>query len=167
MDNDFDRDEETKKCRKCRMDIPVDAEKCPYCRSSQKPVSGFKIFMWIILLALAGYLAWYGFTQYKINGVKSGYLSDYSTRVSVGKALDSFLGNPKWKYSKDKDGTEIISVTGECTYDNKPATATIQFSILEGGKYFSMTKMKINGNDLGLLSNLAFAALYNKALEGL
>ena len=158
-------EEETKRCRKCRMNIPVDAEKCPYCRSSQKLTSFGKVFLWIIIIAALAYGAWYGFTQYKINGVKNGYLSDFSNSVTVGKALDSFLGNSKWRYSKTSDGTEIVSVTGNCSYDDKPAEATIEFSILDSGKYFSMTKMKLNGNDLGLLSYIVFSALYEKALE--
>ena len=162
MEDDFET--ETKKCIKCRMDIPIDAEKCPYCRSSQKPKSTSKIIIWIIVIALLAYGAWFAFTQYKISGVKNGYLSDYSSTVTVGMALDSFLGNPKWKYGKGNDGTEVITVTGSCTYENKPAEATIQFSILSGGKYFSMTGMKLNGHDLGLLTNLVFAALYEKAL---
>ena len=147
------------------MHIPIDAEKCPYCRSSQKPKSTSKIIIWIIVIALLAYGAWFAFTQYKISGVKNGYLSDYSSTMTVGMALDSFLGNPKWKYGKGNDRTEVITVTGSCTYDNKPAEATIQFSILNGGKYFSMTGMKLNGQDLGLLTNLVFAALYEKALE--
>ena len=98
MEDDFET--ETKKCIKCRMDIPVDAEKCPYCRSNQKPKSTSRIIIWIIVIALLAYGAWFAFTQYKISGVKNGYLSDYSSTVTVGMALDSFLGNPKWKYGK-------------------------------------------------------------------
>lgn len=164
MDSEYNY-AETKKCIKCRMDIPVDAEKCPYCRSSQKPTSFGKVFLWIIIIAALAYGGWYAFTQYKISGVKNGYLSDYSKTVTVGTALDSFFGNPKWKYGKDSDGTEVVSVTGECTYNDQPAEATVQFSILDSGKRFIMSGMKINGQDLGLLSNLAFAALYEKALE--
>ena len=107
------------------MDIPIDAEKCPYCRSSQKPKSTSKIIIWIIVIALLAYGAWFAFTQYKISGVKNGYLSDYSSTVTVGMALDSFLGNPKWKYGKGNDRTEVITVTGSCTYDNKRSHDTV------------------------------------------
>ena len=151
--------------RKCRMTIPVDARKCPYCRSSQKPINFGSIFLWVIIIAALAYGAWYLFTQYKIKGVKDGYLSEYNSSVTIGKALDSFFGNPKWKYRRDRDGNEIVSVTGECTYADKPAEATIEFSILESGKYFKMSKMKLNGNDLGVLSDLTFALLYEKAIE--
>ena len=159
--------ERTKKCIKCRMDIPTDAVKCPYCRSSQNRSGASKVIVWIIIIALAAYGAWYAFSQYKINGVKNSYLTQYSNRVTIGKALDSFFGDPKWKYSRDKDGTETITVTGDCAYNDSPAEATIHFTLTDSGKYFTMSGMKINGKDLGLLSNLSFAALYEKALEGL
>ena len=164
MEDELDR-EETKKCRKCKMDIPVDAVKCPYCRSSQKPVSVSKILLWVLVLLAIAYGGWYAFNQYKISGVKKGYMTNLSSTVTVGDALDAFFSNPKWKYGKDSEGNEIVTVTGGCTYNDQPAEATIQFTFFDGGEYFSVTKMKINGNDLGLLSNLAFTALYEKALE--
>ncbi|MEA4863344.1 MAG: hypothetical protein VB042_08565 [Victivallaceae bacterium] len=47
---------ETKKCAKCQMDIPVKAEKCPYCQSEQVNMKnwgiGCGIFIVIVIIAV-------------------------------------------------------------------------------------------------------------------
>ena len=43
----------------------------------------------------------------EVMSVKGGYLSGYSTEVTVGDALDGFLSTPMWQYFQAESGEKI------------------------------------------------------------
>lgn len=79
------------------------------------------------------------------NVVKDAYLTQYSSSVTVGDALDDFLGDEKWKRFKGSDGKDFIECSGTCTCDGEDATAKIKF-LLEGDE-FTVYEVKIDGED--------------------
>jgi RNA polymerase subunit RPABC4/transcription elongation factor Spt4 len=53
-------DKQTKICNRCKMEIPIDAKTCPYCRSSQTHAGAFGClafvcFLLILLLKSCGW----------------------------------------------------------------------------------------------------------------
>lgn len=87
--------------------------------------------------------------------VRSAYLSQYSTQVTIEEAFENFFDKCKWeKY--DSEGYTNVAFTGVCEYAGQRADVRIIFKIT--GENFIVDRLDINGrtqSDLilyGLLS---------------
>jgi len=78
-----------------------------------------------------------------IQMVKNGYLFDYPG-TPVGKAIDHFLANPKWKTGTTTAGQHFVNVRGGMTYQGKPVNATIQFLVNQEAKRFEFYAFELN-----------------------
>ena len=97
----------------------------------------------------------------EVMSVKGGYLSGYSTEVTVGDALDGFLSTPMWQYFQAESGEKIVQCTGGCTYQEQNVEVKIQFQ-LNDDDTFELYTMAIND-----LPQNAFmiAAFFEKVYE--
>lgn len=95
----------------------------------------------------------------EVLSVKNGYLTDYSSTVTVGTAFDEFLSNPIWQYFDADTGEKVVQVNGTCTYNDKSVEVKVQF-ILNDDDTFKIHVLAINDieqNDLmlhGFLSKI-------------
>lgn len=79
-----------------------------------------------------------------ISQIKGSTLSDYSGKT-IGKAVDSFFGSPKWTVQWDKDQNEYVTITGGITYSGKDVTAALQFKVDKSNSYFEINALELNG----------------------
>lgn len=91
----------------------------------------------------------------EVMNVKDGYLPDYSTTVTVGTALDNFLGSPKWQYFENEDGSRVVQCEGKCTYDEAEVDVCIQF-LLNDDNTFDVGAMTMNELEQNALKTYAF-----------
>lgn len=98
----------------------------------------------------------------EVNGVKNGYLTAYSSTVTVGEALDSFLSNPRWSYFVAETGEKIVQCVGGCTYNDENIEAKVQFELNDDDTFQFMA---LAFNDMSQ-STLMAAAFFEKIYEG-
>lgn len=93
--------------------------------------------------------------------VKQGTM-DMEPNVQIGRAFDKFFTDGKWKSFVATDNSRIVEFTGKCTWNNKPATCTIQFSIT-GEARFALGTVSINNVDMNRVTS---RQIVDKALTG-
>lgn len=93
--------------------------------------------------------------------VKEGHLSAYPN-VSIGKAVDAFLSNPRWESLKGTDGNEYVNVRGGATLHNKPVQLLMQFRINRKANSFEINALE--ANDVPL-NGLMLLGLLNKIFQ--
>jgi len=80
--------------------------------------------------------------------VRTGYLNNHKEK-SVGDAVDTFFGNPKWWSGIGIDGQTkgkmLVNASGIITYMGKDVNATIQFLVDEEAKTFNLRSFELNG----------------------
>ena len=91
----------------------------------------------------------------EVLGVKNGYLSEYSTTVTVGDAIDGFLSTPMWQYFQADSGEKIVQCTGGCTYQEQNVEAKVQFQINDDDT-FKIYTIAFNDISQNLLVTAAF-----------
>ena len=79
-----------------------------------------------------------------ISIVKDGYLEGYK-QATLGKAIDNYLGSPKWESIVAEDGNTYVNVSGEGTYYEKPVTFAIQYKVDTKNQTFEYNAMEMNG----------------------
>ena len=79
----------------------------------------------------------------EVKSVKNSYLTSYSDKITVGKALDSFLGNPIWQYFESEDHQKVVQCNGTCQYNDKTVEAKIQF-LLNDDDTFEIHAISLN-----------------------
>lgn len=76
------------------------------------------------------------------DGVRNAYLSQYSDKVTIEEAFDSFFADGKWD-EYDAGGYSYVTYTGTCEYLGEPADARITFRITDD--WFVVNRLDING----------------------
>lgn len=89
--------------------------------------------------------------------VRNGYLTRYSSTVTVGEAFDSFFAHPQWSSTKNGD-TEYVIFTGQFLRDGEPADARITFDVR--GDSFSVSGIDVDGISLNVLGWPLLEAVY-------
>lgn len=64
---------------------------------------------------------------------------------SYGEAFDAFFASPHWKFFVSEEDEKVVEFTGDCTYQDAPVTACIQFIINEMDNTFEATWLDFNG----------------------
>ena len=93
--------------------------------------------------------------------VKGGYRSN-NPDVTYDKAFSSFFGTPRLRFFESEDGLDVVEFTGDCTYQDVPVKARIQFVVDEENGTFEAVYLAFNEVPQGAL---IMAALIEKALE--
>ena len=93
--------------------------------------------------------------------VKGGYRTD-NPNVTYEEAFTSFFGTPRWKYFEGEDGRDVVEFTGDCTYQEVPVKARIQFVVDEENGTFEATYLAFNEVPQDALT---LAAVISKAFE--
>ena len=75
--------------------------------------------------------------------VRNGYPSSHPS-VSYEQAFTTFFGSPQWKHFKAEDGREVVEFTGDCTYQDAPVKARIQFVVHEQQGTFETAYLAFN-----------------------
>lgn len=70
--------------------------------------------------------------------VKGEYRAD-APDVTYEDAFTSFFATPRWKYFESEDGQDVVEFTGDCTYQDVPVKARIQFVVDEENGIFGTT----------------------------
>ena len=91
--------------------------------------------------------------------VKQGHPNNYPNRT-YDQAFSNFFANPQWKYFKSDDHKDVVEFTGDCTYQNTPVKARIQFVVNEKAGTFETAYLAFNEVPQ---TNLLLAALIEKA----
>ena len=94
--------------------------------------------------------------------VKGGYRAD-NPNVTYEDAFTSFFGTPRWKYFESEDGQDVVEFTGDCTYQDVPVKARIQFVVDEENGTFEASYLAFNEVPQDALT---LAAVIAKAFEG-
>lgn len=97
----------------------------------------------------------------EVLGVKNGYLSEYSTKVTVGNALDGFLSTPMWQYFQADSGEKIVQCTGGCIYQEQNVEAKVQFQLNDNDTFEVYT---VAFNDISQ-NLLVISAFFEKIYE--
>lgn len=93
--------------------------------------------------------------------VKGGYQAD-NPDVTYDQAFSAFFSTPRWKYFESEDGQDVVEFTGDCTYQDVPVKARLQFVVDEEAGTFEATALAFNEVPQ---SNLIMLALITKAFE--
>lgn len=93
--------------------------------------------------------------------VKGGYRVD-DPSLTYEDAFSAFFGTPRWKYFKGEDGQDVVEFTGDCTYQNVPVKARIQFVVDEENGTFEAAYLAFNEVPQDALT---LAALIDKAFS--
>lgn len=75
--------------------------------------------------------------------VKNGYREN-NPDLTYEKAFSTFFGSPQWKYFKGDEGEDVVEFTGDCTYQDAPVKARIQFVVDEKQGTFEATYLAFN-----------------------
>lgn len=94
--------------------------------------------------------------------VKGGYRPD-DPDTTYEDAFTAFFGTPRWKYFESEDGQDVVEFTGDCTYQDVPVKARIQFVVDEENGTFEASYLAFNEVPQDALT---LAALLAKAFEG-
>ncbi len=93
--------------------------------------------------------------------VKGGYRVD-DPDLTYEDAFTAFFGTPRWKYFESEDGQDVVEFTGDCTYQDVPVKARIQFVVDEENGTFEATYLALNEVPQDALT---LAAVISKAFE--
>ena len=77
--------------------------------------------------------------------VKNGSLYDCPQKT-VGQMANDFMASPKWESLLAADGRTYVNLQGGITFDDRPATALIQFLVNQTSQTFELNALEINGN---------------------
>ena len=83
---------------------------------------------------------------------------------SYGEAFDAFFASPHWKFFVSEEDEKVVEFTGDCTYQDAPVTACIQFVIDEENSTFEAAWLDLNGVPQ---DTLTLNALITKAFDDL
>jgi hypothetical protein len=102
-------------------------------------------------------------TDPKVDLVKNGHLS-VNPNISIGKAVDGFMGNPRWESGTAQDGKEFVNVRGSIRYMEKEVEALLQFRITDRtAGAFEVRALEFNGVPQNHVTQIA---LIQKMYEG-
>lgn len=93
--------------------------------------------------------------------VKGGYRVD-NPDLTYEAAFSAFFGTPRWKYFQSEDGQDVVEFTGDCTYQDVPVKARIQFIVDEENGTFEAAYLALNEVPQNALT---LSALLEKAFE--
>jgi hypothetical protein len=99
-----------------------------------------------------------------VHAVRAGTLDAYPD-ITLGEALENFMSDAKWESGKANDGQTYVNIKGGILYQEKPATALVQFRLDTMGSRFEPNAFEING--LPQPNILMYHALVTKAYEEL
>ncbi len=94
--------------------------------------------------------------------VKNGYREN-NPDLTYDKAFSAFFGTPRWKYFEGDGGQNVVEFTGDCTYQDVPVKARLQFVVDEENGTFNAEYLAFNEVPQSLL---IMASLIEKAFEG-
>jgi hypothetical protein len=97
----------------------------------------------------------------EVKSVRDAYITQYSSTVTVGTAIDNFLGDPKWSYFVADTGEKIVQCVGKCTYNDETVEAKVQFLLNDDGTFGPYA---LALNDMSQ-DNLTFAMFMEKLYE--
>lgn len=83
---------------------------------------------------------------------------------SYGEAFDAFFAFPHWEFFVSEEDEKVVEFTGDCTYQDAPVTACIQFVIDEENSTFEAAWLDLNGVPQ---DTLTLNALITKAFDEL
>lgn len=80
--------------------------------------------------------------------VRQGYLSQYSSYVTIEEAFNNFFSNAKWSTYTSR-GYDYVLFSGNCYVFNESADVRIHFKIT--GEHFKVDSIEINETPVGIL----------------
>lgn len=98
-----------------------------------------------------------------IQMVVNGYRVE-DPEYSYGEAFDAFFAFPHWEFFVSEEDEKVVEFTGDCTYQDAPVTACIQFVIDEENSTFEAAWLDLNGVPQ---DTLTLNALITKAFDEL
>ena len=90
--------------------------------------------------------------------VRNAYLTQYSEKITIEGAFNSFFGSHKWRTYKEK-GCSYVIFTGSCIVMDKTSDVRITFKIT--GENFVVEELEVNGQEQSkLLLDILLARVY-------
>lgn len=112
---------------------------------SQPNIVELAIGVILLVAAVVGILLSVRTSDKYVQMVKSGTLNEYP-QMTVGKAFDNFLDDPRWESGLSDDDVRFVNVKGRILYYNEEAELLVQFIIVdEKDKSFQYNACEING----------------------
>ncbi|MZQ74725.1 MAG: hypothetical protein GT589_01020 [Peptoclostridium sp.] len=101
--------------------------------------------------------------------VKNGNPVDYPDKT-FGNCFENFFGSPTWKHFESDEEVNVVEFTGECTYQEVPVKARIQFIIAADGGSFEVGYLSFNEVPQDMLTTTALLSTafdsYTSAPQG-
>ena len=102
-------------------------------------------------------------TDVYVATIKSAYMN--GTSYTYDEVFSNFFSFPIWTHFTSSDGQEVVEFKGNCTYDNEPVRAKIQFVITyETEESISWEASYLSFNNVNQ-PLIMLAALMEKAIE--
>lgn len=94
----------------------------------------------------------------EVQMVKTGSLQSCPGKT-VETMVNGFMGSPKWEGINGTDGGSYVNISGDITYEERPARALVQFAVNSNTGSFQFNALEINGVPM---SNLMGIGLLSK-----
>jgi DNA-directed RNA polymerase subunit RPC12/RpoP len=92
--------------------------------------------------------------------IRNAYLTEYSTRTTIGKAFDNFFDNGKWSTYTERDGRYFVVFTGTCYIHSEITDIRITFQILT--EHFVIDRLEVDGRVNNFLLHSLLTAVYDE-----
>ena len=103
-----------------------------------------------------------GGDTWKSNNISVSYLSEYSTEITVGQALDNFFSDGKWSTYKE-GGLEYVDYTGTCLLNEEEVSVLIRF--WSEDDEFRVDKVMIDGIEVSQITQYAMLEIIYEVYE--
>lgn len=140
---------------------------------SMDPYESFKTFKWYrkaqlgciaLLIVVLGFFAVLNSDIAQFSPtlqIRQSHLSSYSTTITIGAALEDFLGDTKWSSYKI-GSTQYVDCVGTATYTSTNELAYVKITFEFLGERFSVKSVTIDGvEQSGVMSNMFLEGVYD------
>lgn len=78
----------------------------------------------------------------EVEAVKNGTLNGYPYKT-LGKAVEEFVGSPKWEEITAEDGNKYVNISGKIEYYKKETNILLQYKVSNSS--FEFNALEFNG----------------------
>ena len=97
----------------------------------------------LLIITMSLFLFSCGGDSAEVQSVKGGTLYGHS-EITLGEAVDGFMGNPQWESIEDENGNIYVNIKGDILYQDKEIEALLQYEV-NADDTFDFNALEFNG----------------------